>query len=605
MATKLIKDILISSKVLPVEDIERADVHALKNNKPLLQALVDLKLMDKMHALSVVAKEWKTRPISLEGIAVDPGVVKLVSDAVARKTQIIPFMKEDQTLLVAVADPAKAGPVIENLRANTGCQIQTYLAMASDIDRELDKIYSTGSHHDAKSLDEQIDDMAAKTKEIMESLREAEDLAQVPQLVDVVNIDASSPDVEKIVNAIILTAIQQKASDIHIEPFEDPAGKKSRLVVRYRVDGFLKESAFRIPWGYRQAILAKLKIMTQSMNLTERRIPQSGRIQVMAKGRPIEFRVETIPTVYGESASLRILDRKNVQVDLNKMGFLPDMLERLLDQLKGVGGKKNYGMILVTGPTGSGKTTTLYGCLNYINRPDIRIITAENPVEYNIDGIVQVQVNPDVSLGHNKVFNFAMALRSFLRLDPDVVMVGEIRDRETAQIAMEAAMTGHLVLSTLHTNDAPSTVSRLAEMGIPSFLVANTIKCVIAQRLCRGICPQCKTSHPPTADEIEIFRLYGFSLPEGTTFASGKGCKNCAGTGFKGRIGMHEILLMDEAVRRVALTDLSADSIRTAAIVHSPQRMRTIVQDGLIKVSQGLTTVSEVLGVMATEKSAS
>lgn len=320
MATKLIKDILISSKVLPVEDIERADVHALKNNKPLLQALVDLKLMDKMHALSVVAKEWKTRPISLEGIAVDPGVVKLVSDAVARKTQIIPFMKEDQTLLVAVADPAKAGPVIENLRANTGCQIQTYLAMASDIDRELDKIYSTGSHHDAKSLDEQIDDMAAKTKEIMESLREAEDLAQVPQLVDVVNIDASSPDVEKIVNAIILTAIQQKASDIHIEPFEDPAGKKSRLVVRYRVDGFLKESAFRIPWGYRQAILAKLKIMTQSMNLTERRIPQSGRIQVMAKGRPIEFRVETIPTVYGESASLRILDRKNVQVDLNKMG---------------------------------------------------------------------------------------------------------------------------------------------------------------------------------------------------------------------------------------------------------------------------------------------
>jgi len=298
---------------------------------------------------------------------------------------------------------------------------------------------------------------------------------------------------------------------------------------------------------------------------------------------------------------MRILDRKAVQVDINKLGFFPDTLDRLLDLLKGVGGKKNFGLILLCGPTGSGKSTTLYACLNHINRSDIKILTAENPVEYNLDGVVQVQVNPDLKLGDDKLFDFATALRSFLRLDPDVIMVGEIRDRETAQVCMEAAMTGHLVFSTIHTNDAPSAVSRLTEMGVPAFMVATTIKCVIAQRLCRRICTDCKTGHTLTPDEAEVYKVNGFKLPEGTQVFTGKGCDSCRGSGFKGRMGIHELLIMDDPVRAIVLESVASDGIREVAIHKSPQKMRTILIDGLNKALQGLTTVREVLGGAAEE----
>jgi type II secretory ATPase GspE/PulE/Tfp pilus assembly ATPase PilB-like protein len=374
-------------------------------------------------------------------------------------------------------------------------------------------------------------------------------------------------------------------------------------MVRYRVDGFLREANFQVPWSFRNAVIAKVKIMTGSMNITERRIPQSGRIQVMAKGSPIEFRVEMVPTVYGESCVMRILDRKSVQVDIHKLGFFPDTLEKLLDLLKGVGGKKNFGLVLLCGPTGSGKSTTLYACLNHINRPDIKILTAENPVEYNLDGVVQVQVNPDLKLGDDKLFDFATALRSFLRLDPDVIMVGEIRDRETAQVCMEAAMTGHLVFSTIHTNDAPSAVSRLTEMGVPAFMVASTVKCVIAQRLCRRICVDCKTSHPLSPDEAEVYKVNGFTLPAGAQVFTGKGCDSCGGSGFKGRMGIHELLIMDDPVRAIVLESVASDTIREVALHKSPQKMRTILMDGLNKALQGLTTVREVLGGAAEEAS--
>jgi general secretion pathway protein E len=596
-----IKDIL--AEIAAPVDMAQAEKEAGRSGKPIHQVLVDLGLMDKRQALDAIGADWKATPVLFEEVEVLASVVKSLPDAFERKNRVIPFNKENGSLLVAMADP-RDPLLLEDIRAKTGEDIQPYLAFPGDIEKELDRVYGTSLEHEdeAPATDDQLHDAAEiKTREILESLRDDERVEAMDKKEDVMEVDAAAPEVQRIVNAIILTAIQQKASDIHIEPFEDPAGKKSRVIVRFRVDGFLKEAAFRIPWGYRQAILAKIKIMTQSMNLTERRIPQSGRIELMAKGRPIEFRVETIPTVYGESVSLRMLDRKNVQVDVLKLGFLDDVLKRLLDQLKGIGGKKNYGMILVTGPTGSGKTTTLYACLNHINRPDIRVLTAENPVEYNIDGIIQVAVNPDISLSKDRVFNFATALRSFLRLDPDVIMVGEIRDKETATIAMEAAMTGHLVLSTIHTNDAASTVSRLAEMGPPAYLVASTLKAVLAQRLCRGICQECKEPVAPTSDEKEIFRLNGFELPDDTMVYRGRGCKACGGTGHRGRMGIHELLLMDETVRRVALSDLTADSIRNAAIFHSPQQMRTMVQDGLIKVLQGTTTLAEVLGVM-TEK---
>lgn len=293
---------------------------------------------------------------------------------------------------------------------------------------------------------------------------------------------------------------------------------------------------------------------------------------------------------------MRILDRKAVQVDIKKLGFFPETLDRFLGLMSGVGGKKNFGIVLVCGPTGSGKSTTLYAALNHINRPDIKILTAENPVEYNLDGIVQVQVNPDLKLGEDKCFDFATALRSFLRLDPDVIMVGEIRDQETAHIAMEAAMTGHLVFSTIHTNDASSTVTRLVDMGIPAFMVASTLKCVLAQRLCRRICPDCRTPRAPTVDEVEVFKTNKITLAPDAQLFHGAGCRTCNGSGFKGRLGIHELLVVDDTVRAGMLKEMTADSIREAAVDRSPQKMRTILTDGFQKVLEGNTTVREVLG---------
>lgn len=591
---KTAQEVILEARLVSPENLVIAEQESLKSGRPIQQIVVEKKWADKVDVLQVLSREWRTKAVDLAEMEIDPEVVHLLAENVTRKHLVIPFAKEDQVLLLAMADP-RDFMVSEDIHIKTGLEVQRYLAMPEDIMRELDKVYGiSGSGKGAELLKSVTD--AAAIPDVDGTLE------KVQEKTDVTEVDASAPEVEKIVNGIILSALGQKASDIHIEPFEDPAGRASKVLVRYRVDGFLKPAGFQIPWTYRSAVIAKIKIMTNSMNITERRIPQSGRIQVMAKGNPIEFRVEIVPTVYGESVVMRILDRKAVQVDIKKLGFFPETLDRYLGLMAGVGGKKNFGIVLVCGPTGSGKSTTLYASLNHINRDDIKILTAENPVEYNLDGIVQVQVNPDLKLGEDKCFDFATALRSFLRLDPDVIMVGEIRDQETAHIAMEAAMTGHLVLSTIHTNDAASTVSRLAEMGPPAYLVSSTLKAVLAQRLCRGLCPGCKAPIAPTADEKEIFRMNGFELPDDTMVYQGKGCKLCNGTGFKGRMGIHELLVMDETVRRVALTDMTADSIRNAAIFHSPQRMRTMVQDGLIKVLQGTTTLSEVLGVVIKEK---
>ena len=411
---------------------------------------------------------------------------------------------------------------------------------------------------------------------------------------EITDVDSSAPEVAKFAHAMILEAIGMKASDIHIEPFDDPNGKHTKVLVRYRVDGTLREGKMRIPWAYRNAIISKIKIMTGSMNISERRIPQSGRIQVLVRGNPIEFRVEIIPSVFGEACVMRILDRASVQVDVEKMGFLPDTQEKFLGLLQGIGGKRNSGLILCCGPTGSGKSTTLYAALNHINKPEIKILTAENPVEYNLDGIVQVPINPDIKLGQDKVFNFAMALRSFVRLDPDVIMVGEIRDLETAETAMEAAMTGHLVFSTIHTNDAPSAISRLVEMGIPAYLVASTIKAILGQRLSRRLCPDCKVTREPNAEEIELFKTNGVELPKGVKLCDkGPGCPKCRGVGFKGRMGQHELMVMSSCLRETCITSVSADILRRVAL---EEGMRLLIQDGLEKAKLGLTTVREVRG---------
>jgi type IV pilus assembly protein PilB len=590
---RTVQEILVGLKILTDEQIKAAEAQVAKTGKSFQQAVLDLAFIQKGPLLKALSDEWRVKAVDLVQMDVDAEVAKTIPEAVARRHVAIPFAKEENMLFVAMADPRDFFAT-EDVQLRTGLEVQPYLALPHDIIAALDGAYGRG---EGEALNRLMTDVAKKESEMPIDGGGGLEIQKEQQKTDITDIDATAPEVEKFVNAIILGALQMKASDIHVEPFEDPTGKNSKILLRYRVDGMLIPGPFTIPWGYRNAIAAKIKIMTNSMNITERRIPQSGRIQILAQGNPIEFRVEMVPTVYGESCVMRILDRKSVQVDIMKMGFLDDTLQKFLGLLKGIGGKKNFGLILVCGPTGSGKSTTLYAALNHVNRPDIKIITAENPVEYNLDGIVQVPVNPDVKLGEGKKFDFAAALRSFLRLDPDVIMVGEIRDEETAHIAMEAAMTGHLVFSTIHTNDASSSISRLTDMGLPGFMVATTMKAVLAQRLSRRLCTACKKERAPKAEEIKVFQENHVDLPEGTKlFAPPEGenkCETCKGIGYKGRVGMHELLVMTDSMRQFCLKDVSADNVR---IQGQKEGMRLIVQDGLEKAKMGLTTVREVLG---------
>ena len=586
---KTVQEVLTERKLLTEEQLKTAAADAAKSGKSLQQAAIDAGMIGKAQVLKALSEDWQVKAVDLLQMDVDGEVAKIIPEAVARRHVAIPFAKEESVLFVAMADPRDFF-ASEDIQLRTGLEIQPYLALPTDIQTALDGAYGRG---EGAALNRLMTDVAKNEASSIPDSGGLE-IQKEEAKSDITDIDASAPEVEKFVNAIILAAMSMKASDIHIEPFEDPAGKNSTIKLRYRVDGMLLPGPFSVPWGYRNAIAAKIKIMTNSMNITERRIPQSGRIQILAQGNPVEFRVEMVPTVYGESCVMRILDRKSVQVDIMKMGFMPDTLEKHLSLLKGIGGKKNFGLIVVCGPTGSGKSTTLYASLNHINRPDIKILTAENPVEYNLDGIVQVPVNPDVKLGGDKKFDFAAALRSFLRLDPDVIMVGEIRDEETAHIAMEAAMTGHLVFSTIYTNDAASTISRLTDMGLPAFMVATTIKAVLAQRLARRLCA-CKVPHDPKPEEIKIFQENNVELPKGIKLMGPPegGCDQCKGLGYKGRVGMHEILVMSDTLRAFCLKDVAADNVRREAM---KEGMRLIAQDGLEKVKMGLTTCREVLG---------
>jgi len=552
---KSIKDILISYGFIKAEEYDSYYNESLNNKKNLISYLCEKKIIDELKFLKILSVEWGYKAVDLSKFDPPVEILTLIPESIARKNLAVAFAKKDNKLHMAMADP-RDFMIVEDIHLRTGFPVDVYLSLPHWISRLIDHAYGAQS--------------AVKVQKIVEEISKKSEDIQIESVYvekkDIAEIDPAAPEVEKIVNGILLGAISQKASDIHIEPFEDPSGKNSKIIVRYRVDGVLKTAPFNIPWNFRNAIIAKIKIMTNSMNITERRIPQSGRIQIIAQGSPMEFRVEIVPTIYGESCVMRILDRKAVQVDIRKLGFLDDTLEKFLKLLEGIGGKKNFGLILVCGPTGSGKSTTLYAALNYVNRPDIKILTAENPVEYNIDGIIQVPVNPDIKLGENKKFDFALALRSFLRLDPDVIMVGEIRDRETAEIAMEAAMTGHLVFSTIHTNDAPSSVSRLVEMGIPPYIVSSTLKAVLSQRLARKLCDECKKSYTPTEHEIEIFRVNGITPPSDFKLYEPVGCKNCNNTGFRGRMGLHELLIIDDDIRDFMVKEYASEPLRKYAI---------------------------------------
>ncbi len=595
MKTKTFDEILIEHFGFPKAEVEKLRQEANAKNIRLHQYVVNLKKVDKRQLLKVLSKEWDVKVIDLNDIEIDPELSKIISIDTCKRHKLVPFAKEETFLFVAMADPRDLF-AMEDIEFRTGLKVIPYLALPDDIKDKIEELYHVEEHLSEEKLEEKqqvsvsheeiTEDAQEITQELLASLDVSSEISieqakSEEEVTDIMQISPDAPEIEKLVNAIILEAVRLKASDIHIEPFE------KKILVRYRVDGLLRKATFKIPLTYKNALISKIKIMA-GMNIVERRIPQDGRIQVKAKGIPLEFRVNIVPTIYGESAVMRMLDRSGASLPLEALGFLSDTLEKFVELLQ-----RPYGLILVCGPTGSGKSFTLTAALQKVKDPAEKIITAENPVEYELDGVVQVPVNPDLKMGDKK-FDFAMALRAFLRQDPDIIMVGEIRDQETAQVAMEAALTGHLVLSTIHTNDAPSAVSRLYEMGTPTYLIANTLEGVLAQRLVRTLCSECKQPDPnPPKDLLKALEEYQIDYSN-ANFMKPSGCKKCGNTGMKGRTAIHELLVMNDEIREICLKDVSVSKIREAAIKNG---MRTLLADGLIKVTKGITTYTEILAV--------
>jgi type IV pilus assembly protein PilB len=503
-------------------------------------------------------------------MAPDLGVVRVSGDVLglvprefAARYKILPFAHEGRVLKLAISDPIDT-EAVDNLGHMLKLTIEPHVATADDIAAAIDRFYGK----DAGSLDQLLSNLSAPGNgDSAVASTEASGLGNVS------DTDADAP-VVKLVHSIILEAIQRRASDIHMEPLE------KRFRVRYRIDGVLLEVE-NPPKRLQLSIVSRLKIMA-NISIAEKRIPQDGRIQIMVNGRQLDLRVSSLPTAHGESIVMRILDKEGLQLGLPQLGFFSDdqkEMERLIAMPDGI--------VLVTGPTGSGKTTTLYSCLHHINKPDRKIITVEDPVEYQLNGINQVPVRADVGM------TFASALRSMLRQAPNIVMIGEIRDLETAEIAINASLTGHMVFSTLHTNDAPSAVTRLIDIGVKPFLVSTSLRAVLAQRLVRKICPKCTQPYQPTAAELRSLNISP-AMASAANFAKGTGCANCNGTGFRGRLVIVELFLINEDVQRLIYENTGSARLRDKARSFG---MRTMREDGLRKVTAGLTTIDEVVSI--------
>lgn len=534
------------------------------------KTLIEKKIVTEEKLLSILSEFYNFPAIDLRELDIPPDVVKIVPRVTAEKFLVLPFEKKGPVLKLAMANPSDI-QIRERIRFTTGFKVQPYVAIPFRIKEKLTEVYGKAEEEFFSRLKSELEKEKVVSEE--ESLETISISSQVVSLDDLKSLASQAPIV-KLVNALILEAIKKGASDIHIEPFE------KELRIRYRVDGVLRIVTKYSP-EIKDAVVARIKVLS-GLDIAEKRLPQDGRMKASFKGRQIDFRVSTVPTVYGEKVVLRILDRGALKLDLSELGLEEREYELLL---KGI--QSPYGMVLVTGPTGSGKTTTLYSSLLTVNKPEVNIMTVEDPVEYNLYGINQVQVNPEIGL------TFARALRAFLRQDPDIIMVGEIRDTETAEIGIEAALTGHLVLSTLHTNDAPSTVTRLVDMGIEPFLVSSSVILVIAQRLARKICPYCKE---PFTYPIEVLKEVGFSDEEIKSLQTykGKGCEKCDYTGYKGRVALYEVMEVVSEIRDAIVKGKNADEIREIAKKHG---MRTLREIGRIKIAKGVTTPEEVLRV--------
>ena len=533
------------------EQVAAAASSMKASNETTLDVLIAGGALDEDAVLGAIADQFGLKYCHIDADAIDPAVTKAVTDEIARKYGVVPVVADDDSVVVALSDPM-GYDAIDSLRfVLAGKDVQAVLCPLAEVKGAMAKLYGAPGEAEVTARGEaEGDDGAA----------EGDDGAVI-----------------RLANMIITTAIKMKASDIHVEPME----KEFR--VRYRIDGALRKMDSP-PKRLQGAILSRFKIMSK-MKISEKRIPQDGRIQITVGGKDLDLRVSSVPTNHGESIVMRILDKSNLSLGLPQLGFLTDdqaTFERLI--------KLPDGVVLVTGPTGSGKTTTLYACLGQINTPDKKLITVEDPVEYQMSGINQVQVNKDVGL------DFSAALRSILRQAPNIVMIGEIRDAETADIAMEAALTGHLVFSTLHTNDAPSAVTRLLDIGVKPFLVASALRAAMAQRLVRAICEKCKQEHAPTDREIKMLKglASGSNAQIPEHMYTGAGCDACHKTGYKGRKGIFEIFKVDDTIQRLIFDHAPATLLRQRA---REMGMRTLREDGMLKVASGMTSLSEVLRV--------
>jgi type IV pilus assembly protein PilB len=553
---KQLGDILLEGGHVTPEQLAGAVEEQRRLGRSLGRVLVDLGVLTEGQLVAALATQIGLKFVDLSDYPVDGSAVSRVPDVVCRRHNALPIGYEDGRLVVAMADPANVFAV-DDIRSMTGMEVKPVVATKSDVVAAINR-YHRG--------DAELDDL---TMAMDANADDLDDLSSVKEIVE----DAP---IVKFVNLLITQAIQDRASDIHIEPTERD------LRVRFRIDGVLHE-IMRSPKTIQSGVISRLKIMAD-INIAERRIPQDGRMSVSTNGKKIDLRVATLPTVWGEKVVMRILDNSTAMLRLSDLGFGDTNYDVFSKSFT-----KPYGMILVTGPTGSGKSTTLYATLNIVSKPEVNVITVEDPVEYRIPGINQVQTNVKAGL------TFAAALRSILRSDPDIVLLGEIRDHETAQIAIEAALTGHLVLSTLHTNDAPSAITRLTEMGIEPFLVGSALDCVVAQRLARKLCPKCKEAYVPTK-EMMVENRFNWSDDEPLpTLYRPVGCSACSKTGYKGRLALHEVMAVSEDIERLAVEHASALTISNVA---REQGMITLRDDGLAKVKAGHTSMEEILRVV-------
>src|SRR5881396_16820 len=548
-------EILVQERLTTPDVVEQALARAKTTGERVGEALVELGAVKSEDVLRALAEQQNLAYLSRDELPSPLPVVKTLSAKYLRQYTVCPVSIENGLLTVAIADPLNA-VVLDDLRQFTGLAVKLVVSSAEAITEAIDRTYD-GAATPLQRIVEGIEDESAGAGE--EDVNHLRDMAFEAPVV-------------RLVNLLVENAIDAEASDIHVEPFEDT------LRVRYRLDGILFDQEAP-PRRLQAAVTSRIKLMAE-MNIAERRLPQDGRIRVTLHGRRVDIRVSTIPTVHGESIVMRLLDRSSVFLPLEKLGFGAEMLRRFEALIK-----RPHGILLVTGPTGSGKTTTLYGALDKINSPDRKIITVEDPVEYQLKGVNQIAVKPKIGL------SFATGLRHIVRQDPDVILVGEIRDLETAEIAIQAALTGHLVFSTLHTNDAPGAITRLEDMGVEPYLISSVLEAVLAQRLVRRICEACRTPDTPTPADLEAIGID----PNGTyTLYRGKGCDECRGTGYRGRFGIYELFPITEDVRSLMLRRASTPEIRRHAIEAG---MVTLRMDGWLKACEGVTTVEEILRV--------